>query len=200
MKNQNNFKTALFPLVIMSALFIFSFCVSDEKPKDTKDVAIDLNEAKFPNKGKERDALFLVNAAGINLLEIQLGELAQQNYSMPDVSALGKMMADEHGRSLKELISLANKKKMSIPTSLTDKALVAVKNLESKSGKVFDKEYCEMMVNGHQSAILLFENAAADCNDSEIGRWAKATILTLRIHLERAIECQKKCETFIYSK
>lgn len=197
---KNALRTILFPLAIISALFTFSFCVNDEKPKDSKDVAIDINDSLFSNKGKEKDALFVVNAAGINLLEIQLGELAQQNYSMPDVNALGKMMQDEHGRSLKELTSLAFEKKITIPTSLSDKSILAYKDLQSKSGKIFDKEYCEMMVNGHQNAITLFENAANNCSDAEIGRWAKATSLILHLHLERAIECQKKCETFIYAQ
>jgi len=45
----------------------------------------------------------MIDAAQVNLDEIDLGMLAQDNGMAPEIKALGKMMKDEHLRSLKEL-------------------------------------------------------------------------------------------------
>lgn len=186
----NLFKVALL-LITVSAV---TACTNNQQPEDTKDIAEDHNEAKFDNTDKEKDAKFLVNAAEINLEEIHLGQLAQQNSNMSDVKELGMMMEQEHIKSLTDLTALADKKMITIPRSLTDDAIKAYDKLNKKSGKEFDEEYCEMMVDGHKKAISLFEKALTESTDSEIQAWASATLPILRTHLDHSISCQKKCE------
>jgi putative membrane protein len=103
-------------------------------------------------------------------------------------------MEDQHNNSMHELTALANKKSITIPTSLTLEGQDAYKKLSTKSGKDFDKEYCSMMVKGHKNAIEMFEKASTDCNDPDIKAWAAETLPTLRTHLEHAIMCEKKNE------
>lgn len=186
----NSFKAAM--LVI--TLVVATSCNNNQKPEDTKDIAEEHNKAKFDNTANEKDSQFLVDAAEINLEEIHLGQLAQQNCSMSDVKELGIMMEKEHIKSMTYLTALANKKTITIPTSLTDDAKKAYDKLNKKSGKEFDKDYCEMMVEGHKDAIKLFEKALSESTDSEIKEFASATLPTLRMHLDHAITCQKKCE------
>ncbi|MDB5283360.1 MAG: hypothetical protein JWO06_2435 [Bacteroidota bacterium] len=120
----------------------------------------------------ENNAQFLVDAASINLEEIQLGQLAQQLGSTADVKALGKMMEDAHAKSLKEVTALAKKKLVTIPDSATAKAQTAYAELSKKSGNDFDKAYCDMMIEGHKNAIKTFEKESADSRDGELKNWA----------------------------
>lgn len=140
-----------------------------------------------------KDTQFLVHAADINREEISLGQLAQLKATMKNVQELGAKMEEEHTQSLTELTAIAKSKNISILNSQSEKIQEAYKKLNGKSGLAFDKEYCDMMVNGHKNAIDLFEKASVECKDDYIRVWANAALPALRSHLEHAIKCQEEC-------
>jgi putative membrane protein len=145
-------------------------------------------------EGSTQDQQFVDKAAQISLEEIKLGELAQLKSTKSEVKELGKMMEEGHRQSLNDLTVLAKKKSMTIPTTLASNANEAYKNLKSNSEANFDKVYCDMMINGHKSAIALFEKASKDSNDADIREWATNTLPILRMHLDHAVSCKMKCE------
>lgn len=140
------------------------------------------------------DARFLAQAAEINLEEIQMGQLAQKKSVSTDVKELGSMMEKAHTQSLSELTTLANKKGITLPTSLTEDGREEFKELNNKSAKRFNEEYCEATIKDHKKAIELFEEASEDAMDSEIKAWALATLPVLKMHLANAKACKEKCE------
>lgn len=194
MKKISYFKNALLQVTFVTTILLIASCGYNQKPEDTKDVAEEHNEAKFDNIKQENDAQFLVNAAEINLEQIQLGKLAQQIGRTTHVKELGKMMEDAHTKSLKDLTALAKSKLITIPTSPTDNAQDAYKKLNETSGNDFDKAYADMMVNEHKDAIGAFEKASTDSYDTDIKNWATVSLSDLRKHLDHSIDCQKKCE------
>lgn len=195
MKKNSSLKTIMVQTALFIVpLFVVTSCDNNKKPEDTKEVAKDQNAEMYDNTGKEKDALFLVNAAEINLEEIQLGQLAQQKSKAVDVKDYGKMLEDSHRKSLNDLTTLAAKKSIAIPTSLTDKAQVAYKKLMDAADVDFDKLFCDMMVSGHKDAIAKFDKASTESKDSDIKVWATATLPSLHSHLEQAITCQKNNE------
>jgi len=188
-----NYISSLKATLLIAAIIGTSSCMSN-KPEDTKEVAEEKNEQKFDNNNNEKDAQFLVNAAEINQEEISLGQLAQQKGGFSHVKELGKMMEEEHTKSLADLTALAQTKNISLPTSQTENGIDAYKKLNNKSGNAFGKEYSSMMVKGHKKAIELFEKASTDCTDPDIKAWATETLPTLRTHLDHALMCQKECD------
>lgn len=194
MKKTSYIKEALLQVTFVTTIFLIASCGYSQKTKDTKVVAEEQNEAKFDNNKQEKDAQFLVNAAEINLEEIQLGQLAQQKGGTMHVKELGKMMEDAHTKSLNDLRALATSKMITIPTSPTENAQEAYKKLNEKSGNDFDKAYADMMVSEHKDAIAAFEKASTDGNDSDIKNWATVSLPNLRTHLDQSIDCQEKCD------
>jgi len=192
LSTQNVFAVATTSAMLILILAFLPSC-NDAKPEDTKDVAIEHNEAKFDN-AKEDDAKFLVSAAEINLEEIQLGKLAQSNSAHADVKELGRMMVAEHTRAQSDLQALADKKQISLPLTLTENGQEANDKLMGKKGKDFDKEYCDMTVSGHKNAINKFEKASTDASDPEVREWATSMLPALRTHLDHAIACKDKCD------
>ena len=189
-----NYKSSMLQATFIIVAIIGTSSCMNNKPEDTKEVAEEKNEQKFDNNNNEKDAQFLVDAAEINREEISLGQLAQQKGGSGHVKELGKMMEDEHTKSLADLTALAKTKNISLPTSQTENGKDAYKKLNNKSGNDFGKEYSSMMVNGHKKAIELFEKASTDCNDPDIRAWATATLPALRTHLDQSLMCQKQCE------
>jgi putative membrane protein len=190
MMTKSIFKT-IFVAIFMMSLFS---CGNNEKPADTKELAQDQNEEKFETAAQENDAQFLVKAAEINLEEIQLGQLAQESGSMAEVKSLGKMMEDAHKKAQDELVALASRKNITIPTSPTDKGKNAYEKLTAKSGKDFDKEYADKMVNGHKEAIDLFEKASKNSKDPDIAALATKMLPELNMHLEHSKKTKELCE------
>lgn len=193
------FRGALIASSIATATLLFSSCgdskTEEPKKEDTKEVAEDKNDVKFDSSGKAKwDADFLVAAASINQEEIELGQLAQKNGMMKEVKDLGKMLESDHTKALADEKALAAKKNISLPAATTDDVKDAYKKLSEKKGKDFDKAYCDMMVDGHKSAIEKFEKASTDATDPDIKAWAASMLPGLRAHLDHATTCQKNCE------
>ncbi len=190
----NHFKKLVCRAALLITVFIGLSSCMNNKPADTKEIAEDKNEEKFENNNNKKDAQFLVNAAEINREEISLGQLAQQKSNISHVKELGKMMEDEHTRSLAALTELAYSKNISLPTSQTENGQIAYKKLNETSGSDFGKEYSDLMVSAHKDAIALFEKASTECTDPDIRVWASTMIPSLRTHLDHSLMCQKECE------
>ena len=195
MKNINHVKTTIFQagIIVAVILGILSFS-SRQEPNESIIVGKAQNETNVLAFSREKDAQFVAKAAEINLEEVKLGQLAQQKSVVNDVKELGKMMEKDHSQSLTDLTILAKKKSMTIPSVPSQDAQAAYENLIKKSESTFDKDYCNMMVSGHRGAIAMFEKESKESSDADIRQWATETLPHLRMHLEHALACQKKCE------
>ncbi|MGF1639110.1 MAG: DUF4142 domain-containing protein [Cyclobacteriaceae bacterium] len=181
-------------------LFLASSC-SDNKNKDSKEMAEKENiDRMAPNDetivvvDNNNDMNFLMEAAEMQMEKINLGKLAQQKGNSSHVKELGKMMEEDHTKSLNELRALAQSKSISIPNSLTDDNKDSYEKLNDKSGNDFGKTYSDMMVDQHEEAIDLFETASTKSEDPQIRTWAAEKLPTLRSHLQHAEACKEKCK------
>ena len=161
-------------------LLSLNSCKNETKQEDPK-------EAKFDSiDSKEDDSEFLVDAAEIDLAEIEIGKLAQTKSTNPEVKKFGKMLVDEHTKSAAEVKTIADSKNISLPTALTEEGKDEYDKLNEKSGVDFDKKFAAMMVDGHEKAIDKFNKAAETANDQEIKTWASKNVASLTAHLQHA--------------
>lgn len=159
------------------------------------------NSYKSDNqKDQEMNRQFLVSAAETNLKQIQAGQLAQQNGQADHVRELGKMLEDAHTQSQQELTTLAEGKMISLPSSIDENSQEDFNDLMNESDDDFDKSYTDMMVSVHEDSIEAFEQASNDSKDSDIKKWATATLPNLRKHLNKSRECQTKLSEMTLSK
>jgi putative membrane protein len=194
MKNFHNKKKLIGCIIAITGLSLLTVSCNQQN-KDPEKMAEKQNDASLSasdNKDLDKDAKFLVEAAEINLEEIQLGQLAQQKSNTDHVQELGKMMENDHTKNLEELKALASKKSIVIPEALSKDGQDDYKKLSDKTGKDFDKDYCEMMVKGHKDAIDKFEKAFTDCKDADIKAYAMNTLPKLRAHLDHSTDCREK--------
>ncbi|GAA0878378.1 hypothetical protein GCM10009119_13460 [Algoriphagus jejuensis] len=138
--------------------------------------------------------VFLMKVAEIQLEEVSLGKLAQQKGTSSHVKELGKMMEQDHSKSLLEVKALAQAKAVSIPSTVTDDSKDAYEKLNGKTGNDFDKDYSAMMVRHHEDAIDLFEKASSESEDAEVRAWATQKLPGLKTHLDHAKACKEECD------
>ncbi len=172
-------------------LSILTVLSCENRPKDSKEAAEDINKPK-DDYTKEADERFVVRAAEINLEEIQLGQLAQQRGEMAEVRDLGKMMESAHRKAQDDLHALASRKGIAIPLEPTNDSQEAYRKLSEKSSRDFDTDYCDKMVKGHKDAIDMFDNTSRGNGDADIKAWAANVLPELRIHLAQAQTCDDK--------
>ncbi|MCL6261074.1 DUF4142 domain-containing protein [Aquiflexum sp. TKW24L] len=204
MKNLINFKSILIPAACMAGIFIFATSCSENKTSDSTDsmdVAETENVSRLTNDDdvavvidNDNGVKFLMAAAEMQMEEISLGKLAQQNGTSEDVKALGKMMEADHTKTLAELKTLAQSKSIAIPSTPTQDSMDTHKDLMDKKGNDFGKAYADMMVEHHEDAIELFEDAAENSNDAEIKAWAAQKLPGLRTHLDHAKSIKEKTD------
>ena len=192
MKHYNLYRGILqLAFVLVFTSLVYS-CLSSKKEETPLPTPTTVNEATIEDSDKQNDAQFIVKAAEISLMEIKLGKLAQQIGSSKTIRDLGKMMETEHTKSLVEVTELAKTKMITIPTTPSFDAEDAYKTLNTKSSTDFDKAYSDMMVNGHQEAIALFEKTCNDSDDTDIRDWTTKTLPILKMHLTNAQMAQKE--------
>jgi putative membrane protein len=132
------------------------------------------------------DRDFVDKAALGGLLEVKLGQLAQQKGESQDVRNFGKRMVDDHSSVNSRLEEIAGRKGLKLPRELDDKHRERVDKLSKKTGAEFDRDYIKRMVDDHQDDVDEFEKAARDAKDPELKSFASATLPTLREHLSLA--------------
>lgn len=134
----------------------------------------------------EKDSKFMTSAASGGMMEVELGNLAQQQAANPRVKEFGAMMVRDHSKANNELKQLAATKQVTLPAELGNHHQMMVDDLKKKTGKDFDKAYIDMMVDDHHEDIEAFKDAAENATDSDIRGFAGRTLPTLQTHLDSA--------------
>lgn len=185
-------------VVFACAALAFSAC-NDNSSTDPVKSANETNEVKQDSAEhmdsssskaavpvSESDSKFAVEAASGGMMEVQLGELAQQKASSKRVKSFGAMMVRDHTKANGELKSLAGMKNVTLPPAPGGDHMDHIKSLSKKSGRDFDRDYMKMMVDDHKDDIDAFEKESKDGNDADVKAFATKTLPILRMHLDSA--------------
>jgi putative membrane protein len=132
-------------------------------------------------------AKFFEKAASAGKLEIETGKLATQRATEPELRDFGQMMVKDHTQADSELKALAAKKGVTVPMAMSrdhQKKLDALR--AEKSGKDFDDEYRDLMIDSHDEAVDLFEDTARDSADPDVKAFAAKLLPKLQHHQSAA--------------
>jgi putative membrane protein len=140
----------------------------------------------------EKDAQFLMDVAASNMAEIKMAQLAQNKGNSQDVKDIAKMLETDHSAVLSEVRSFSSNRSVTLPAEEKADAKDHYNTLNGKTGKEFDKDWCEHMIDGHKKSIAKFESAQTDLNDADLKTWVSNTLPKLRTHLDKLNECNKK--------
>jgi putative membrane protein len=138
------------------------------------------------------DSDFVAKAAAGGLAEVQLGQLATQKASNPDVKAFGQQMVDDHSKANDKLQDIASRKGVTLPNTMDSKDQATYDRLSALNGADFDRAYMADMVKDHRVDIAEFAKEANSGSDSDLKSFASKTLPTLRHHLELAQSAESK--------
>jgi putative membrane protein len=132
------------------------------------------------------DEQFVMMASAADLAEISLGRLAAQRAASDEVKKYGQRMVDDHGKSSKELIALADKKGIPVAKEMDKKHRQLLTKLAGKAGAEFDQAYMKHMVMDHKEALALYQGQAKGGKDEDLKAFAAKTVPVVRDHLKSA--------------
>lgn len=130
------------------------------------------------------DRSFVLEAASAGMFEVQSSKDVLN--SAPDdsqIKDIAQMMIDDHTKANDELAAIAARKGVKLPSALMPKHQAMLDRAKGTTGTMSADQYRNMQIEAHKQAITLFENAAANCTDSDIRGFAANTLPTLRMHL-----------------
>jgi putative membrane protein len=136
-------------------------------------------------------AKFLSDAVQADNAEIEFGQAAQKMGSTQGVKDFGKMLVDDHSAHKDKVMQLAQSMNVTLPTGTTAAADSELKMATSMSGMGFDKDFVTAMVKDHKAAIDMFQQEADSSDPAPVTDLAKATLPTLKKHLQTAQSLQK---------
>jgi putative membrane protein len=148
-----------------------------------------------PLKAPRQDDMSFVNAAAEGgILEVELGRLATQKASIPEVKEFASRMVSDHSKANDELKLIADGKGVTLPAEakVKQKHQGMIAKLEKLEGAAFDRAYMADMVKDHDKDVAMFEKEARSGRDLEFKAFAEKTLSTLKEHQKLAKELNAK--------
>lgn len=134
---------------------------------------------------------FLVDATNGGMAEVQLSRIAVERSTNAAVKNFANLMINDHTSANDQMMALAAKKNVTLPSDVSDENRKKTDELMKKSAKDFDKEYVDMMAKDHEAAVNLFERASNNVSDAEVVSFINNILPKLKSHLE-SVKALKK--------
>jgi putative membrane protein len=132
------------------------------------------------------DKHFVNEAAAGGMAEVELGQLATEKASSPDVKQFGQRMVNDHSKANDQLKRIAADEGVRLPAKLSAKDQATKNRLSKLSGDAFDKAYMADMVKDHKTDVAAFRNESKTGEDPQVKSFAADTLPTLEDHLKNA--------------
>jgi putative membrane protein len=143
-------------------------------------------ELRRPSELSAADQAFLQHAATENVAEIGLGKLARDKALTPAVKKFAQRLIDDHSTLTKDLATVADRKGLTLPTTMTKKDKALYDKLAGLAGIEFDVLYTREMVAHHVLSIGKYEAVGTDGDNVDVRSFATRTVPQMREHLSAA--------------
>ena len=132
------------------------------------------------------DKTFATEAAHGGLAEVQMGQLALQKASSPQVKEFAQRMVTDHTQANQDLMQLGKSENLTLPTQLDAKHKIEIDGLSAMSGNAFDAAYMQHMVQDHKKTVADFQKQAQSGSDPALKSYAQKYLPIIQQHLQMA--------------
>jgi putative membrane protein len=129
--------------------------------------------------------VFLRDAIKENNIQIQLGELAQENAENPDVKAFSDTLVVDCTLANKQAEEIASQVGLEVSAEPNVSQKAVLNRLSKLKGGAFDRAFVREIIAEHKADLARFHNQASK-TDNAVAEYARQIIPTLKSHLETA--------------
>lgn len=133
------------------------------------------------------DQKFVDFAAQTDMVEANLGQLADSVASSQAVKDYAQTIVADHDKDYGQLIQVAQQASLTVPTAIdTEHNKMMIDPFQKLKGAAFDHRYAQEMIAGHTKAIAVYKKEAADAQNPALKSYAEQALPVLQKHLEDA--------------
>ncbi|HTE30952.1 MAG TPA: DUF4142 domain-containing protein [Chryseolinea sp.] len=129
-------------------------------------------------------AEFVFDISEARIMDREEGRLAEQRATSRALKDYGALMVKDQTNMLKDLSSIANRKKLTVATVLGEQKTDGLSDLHQLHGKNFDKKFVKMMIIDHKRDIKTLEKATTS-KDADIQVFATKYLPVVKSHLAK---------------
>ena len=134
---------------------------------------------------------FMRKAAGGNLAEVQMAQLALKNGESAQVKEFAQKMIDDHGMANKQLEQIAQDKGvLNFKPTLSEEDAALYARMGSMTGSAFDTAYIKHAVADHETDVKEYKTEEKKLKDADLKAYDEKTLPIIEGHLKMAKEMQ----------
>jgi putative membrane protein len=138
------------------------------------------------------DQQFVDFAAQTDMVEANLGQMAQSVAAAQPVKDYAQMLVTDHTNDFNQLYSVAHQANLNMPTAIgAEQNKAMIDPFQKLKGAAFDHHYVQEMIAGHTKAIAVFKKEAADAQNPALKSYAEQDLPVLQKHLDGAKALEK---------
>jgi putative membrane protein len=145
-----------------------------------------------PNDSIQADAKFVRHQAADNMMEVQLGQLAEHHAMNPIVQKFGEKMAIDHQRLQDQWTGLAEKHGMRFKPALASAQQGKITRLQQAGRSDFDRDYLITMIKGHTKDAADLKAAVDSARSEPVRKMAAYALPIVQEHLQNARAAAKE--------
>lgn len=151
-----------------------------------------LAQKKAAEKGGMSDQQFVDFAAQTDMVEANLGQLAENAASSQQVKDYGQMLATDHTKDYQQLSDVAKQQNLTVPNAIdSEHNKMMITPFQKLKGAAFDRHFEQEMITGHTKALATYKKEAADAQNAALKSYAEQAIPVLEKHLSDAKDLEK---------
>jgi putative membrane protein len=126
------------------------------------------------------DQQFLQQALGLNQLELQLGQLATQRATTPEIKALGQKMVQKHTEQGRELSDLAKQSGLSGAAQMTPEQRNTFARMEAEPASSFDSAFKQTVDAIHLKERAMYQDEGGRAANPQLRAFAERRVAALQ--------------------
>jgi putative membrane protein len=151
-----------------------------------------LAKGKAADHGAMSDQEFIDFAAQTDMVEANLGQMAQSVAASQPVKDYAQMLVTDHTNDYSQLYNLARQTNLTMPNAISpENNKKMIDPFQKLQGDAFDHHYIHEMIAGHTEAIGIFKKEAESATNPALKSYAEQTLPTLEKHLDGAKALEK---------
>lgn len=151
-----------------------------------------LSQKKAAEGKTMTDQQFVDMAAQTDMVEANLGQLAQNTADSQQIKDYGQTLATDHTSDFQQLSAAAKQAGLNLPDAIdAEHNKTMIDPFQKLKGAAFDRKYEQDMVAGHTKALEAYKKEAANGQNDAIKNYAQAAIPVLEKHLSAAKDLEK---------
>jgi putative membrane protein len=137
------------------------------------------------------DQQFVDFAAQTDMMEANVGQLAQNQAASQQVKDYANTLVTDHTSDYGQLSTAAKQANLNVPNALDKEHNTMIAPMQKLKGAAFDRKYAQEMVAGHTKAIAIYEKEATSAQNDAIKSYASTALPVLQKHLTGAKDLEK---------